>query len=677
LQVSQLYAQKTIHTDSIYLAILKIKNDSARNVESLNYTVSLIIRKNPMGAALGDVLMKQAIQAKDDKLLARVYGAIGGGYLRTGDYAIAYPYLIKALAIYQKVDDPVRHVRVYQNMAWIQIQLKDDAAETSLQDAIKITQARNLKGQESEVLGLLGVYYDSHLNFDKAIAAYKRSLTLGDKYGNKYSQASAYTNLSIALRRTKRYKEAFDNLLIAKRLATEVNDKYLMQSADQNLAELTLEMKDYNGAEKYILLALNNSKDNFEAVTRRGLFENLKNVYDKKGEYKKALQYSDSIIKLDQSVFDKDKVADIRDLQIKYQTAIKDQKILQQKAENQQEKQLLIIGQKQTQIQKLSFANKQKQFETDRKLQASLLQKNKLQGRLDKQLSSAQIFKQNETIKINKRLEAFLLIILTAALIIAALIFYNQRKTKQLNKVIVSQKNDLEDLNAVKDRMFSIIGHDMRSPINTLIAFTHLLEGEQVSDDNLRLYAAEIKKTLGSTAAMMNNLLNWANSQMRGYSPTFETYQLNAIANQVVSEVEPQAAQKGITINNNILPDINIFTDNNMAELILRNLITNAIKFTPQNGAITLTAEQSAAKTSFSVSDNGVGMSTDQVVLFNSKKIDYTVNSTRGTNKEKGTGLGLLLCKTFVELMDGSITLKSQPGQGSTFAVSLNAAIAV
>jgi signal transduction histidine kinase len=671
LRVGYAAAQNNILKDSTYLSLQKIKNDSARNSQIINYTVTLIMKKNPMGAALGDLLIKNAIQIKNNKLLAQVYGGIGGGYLRTGEYANAYPNFLKALTIYQKIDDPKRLIRVYQNMAWIQIQLKDDGANNSLQNALKIAKERNFIGIEAEIYSLYGVFYDSHLKFDKAITAYKEALLLNEKSGTKYAQISTLTNLAISLRRSKLYNESLENLLKAKTLAEQLNDKYLKQSVYQNLAELTLAMKDYDSAEKYILLALSNSKDNYEAVERQGLFENLKNVYSKKGEFKKALVYADSVISINDEVFAKQKVADIRNLQVKYETEIKDRKIEKQNSENLQQKQQLEINQKKTQIQQLNFANKQKQFETEGKLQASLLQKNNLQAKLDKQVRDAEIFKQNNQIKSGNRKLFALLVIVLFALIITPVIYLNQQKTKKLNTLILAQKQELENVNAVKDRMFSIVGHDMRSPINTLIAFNHLLENENISGDKLKLYSGEIKKTLDNTATMMNNLLNWANSQMQGYTPSFETHNLKDIAEQVVNSVTAQAAQKSIIINNHIPQDIAVYTDSNMTELILRNLVTNAIKFTPPNGIVTLNATQTATGALFSVSDSGIGMSPEQVIQFNAKKLDYTVKSTPGTNKEKGTGLGLLLCKTFTELMHGEISVKSEPGSGSTFSVTV------
>ena len=221
--------------------------------------------------------------------------------------------------------------------------------------------------------------------------------------------------------------------------------------------------------------------------------------------------------------------------------------------------------------------------------------------------------------------------------------------------------------------MFGIVSHDMRAPVNTLVAFNHLLEGEDLSPEKMKSYAKEIKKTLNHTSVLMENLLNWSSSQMQGYKPHLEKNSLKGISDNAINSVIDRAAQKKIRLQNNIPNGTMVYADSNMTELIMRNILANAIKYTPQNGLIELNAEQVKDKTTFFISDTGIGMNPDQLMHFNSDKYDYTSTSKPGTDMEKGSGLGLVLCKTFTAIMNGTIFVKSEYGSGSTFYITLPA----
>jgi signal transduction histidine kinase len=214
----------------------------------------------------------------------------------------------------------------------------------------------------------------------------------------------------------------------------------------------------------------------------------------------------------------------------------------------------------------------------------------------------------------------------------------------------------------------------MRAPINTLIAFTQLLEYDDISPENMAAYTGVLKKSLAHTAVLMENLLNWAKSQMEGFKPILEVFDIDFTAKEVVNTLHNQAVAKNITIEDNITSGTLIRADTNMMQLVLRNLISNAIKYTPNDGKISIDATHEGTNVVIYVTDSGIGMSELLVDRVNSSSYLQFTDSTPGTNKEKGTGLGLVLCKNFTVMMNGNISVKSEKGRGTQFTIVLPAA---
>ena len=673
------FSQISVVQDSSYQAIQKINNDSLKRERIAFYAYQLIIERLPRAKSVIEIITNDAIKSNDNLLLAKVYGLSGYAYLLQGNYNAAYPIYLEALKVHQKIDQPALLIKVHQDLMWIQVQLKElDAAEKSINTALDLSRKRNLKLKEAESYNLKGILFDSQSKFPQAIASYKESLKLNEQFGTKYNQFSTNINLGISYRRSKRYLDALDCFKKAEVIGnslTGINNA--KQSVVQNLAELTYETKDYDAAEKYILEALKNSKGNSELVARRGLFQNLKNIYAAKGDYQKAYNYSDSIAKVEEQVFSKDKLSDIRNLQTKYETQIKDQKIERQDLLNTQQKQQLTINlgnlelsEQQKQIQKLSFLNRQSELENEKQIQASILQKTSLQAQIYKTTSNQEIGLQKSKLKANQRLFIGLGVLIIIILVVAYLIYNTNKKTKKLNALILAQKSEIEKINAVKDQMFGIIGHDLRAPINTLMSFGVLLDHD-LSLEKMRLYSSQIKGTLDYTSNLMTNLLNWANSQMQGYQPKLKNQAILPIVNQALNVVKDLADKKNITIFTDLSTEITAKLDSDMFELVLRNLLTNAIKFTPKGGEINIGIEQLKNEVKISLSDTGKGLSSEQIHQINKQDVTQSFNSSLGTNNEKGTGLGLVLSKTFMQLMNGSIKVSSKLNEGSSFKLLL------
>jgi PAS domain S-box-containing protein len=246
----------------------------------------------------------------------------------------------------------------------------------------------------------------------------------------------------------------------------------------------------------------------------------------------------------------------------------------------------------------------------------------------------------------------------------------NITEQRQSERELIKSEARLRETNATKDKFFSIIAHDLKSPFNSILGFSELLrdEAKDMDIETIEKYAVIINSSSQHTLKLLDNLLVWATLQ-QGTIP-FEPRMilLNELILSEVKGFRHASIQKNIGLTCDITENIILTADENMIGTVVRNLIANALKFTPQDGKVMVKAEIQNSLVSISVSDTGVGLTKENVdKLF---RIE-TSFSTRGTENEKGTGLGLLLCKEFVEKHEGWIRVASVPGQGSMFIVTL------
>jgi signal transduction histidine kinase len=282
--------------------------------------------------------------------------------------------------------------------------------------------------------------------------------------------------------------------------------------------------------------------------------------------------------------------------------------------------------------------------------------------------------KQNAELKRENQLTIFVAIIMVLCLVIALLAINISRKRKRelklmanINEKITDQNNKLEISNDVKTRIFSIVSHDFKSPLASLQLFLSLLKGGDLDEKETMHLADELMKRMDITFSFIDNLLGWAQSQLQGYQPMPVEANLSHIVEDSFNLYKKQAQLKEITLYNHISTADYLITDDNMLKLVMRNLVSNALKYTNNGGRVDVSAEKTHDAMIIGVSDSGIGMNVDtQRKLFTMLRIN-----TIGTANEAGTGLGLMLSKEFIEKNGGSIWVKSEPGKGSTFYFSI------
>lgn len=235
---------------------------------------------------------------------------------------------------------------------------------------------------------------------------------------------------------------------------------------------------------------------------------------------------------------------------------------------------------------------------------------------------------------------------------------------------IEKQRDELRKLNATKDKFFSIIAHDLKNPFHSIMGFSDLLMSnyESIEDDQKREFIKLINESANSAYGLLENLLNWTRSQTNRIKFEPSQIDLSKIINQNISILGVHAKNKDISLSAEVPQNIIVVADENMVDTIIRNLLTNAIKFTPSNGKVHVSARIEDYDVFISVTDTGIGM--DESTLSKLMNVEEFFN-TPGTSGETGTGLGLIVSKEFILRHGSDLIIESKKGIGSTFTFSL------
>jgi len=239
---------------------------------------------------------------------------------------------------------------------------------------------------------------------------------------------------------------------------------------------------------------------------------------------------------------------------------------------------------------------------------------------------------------------------------------YNEEKKTAEQKTI-----ELMKLNEEKLKLFSIISHDLQAPLSSLHSYVRLVANNRFNSDERKQVERGLANALHGTQEMLSNMLVWSQSQLEGAHITLMPNTIQEVLMPVVDIQKIYAYQKGIVLETHIDGSLKVLVDRDMLQLIVRNLINNAIKFTPSNGRIRVSMAQHDAFCEITVEDNGIGIPIEQQdTLFSLR-----TRSTYGTNNERGIGLGLFLCKEYAQAQNGSISFESELGKGTRFCLRL------
>ncbi|MFU8813219.1 MAG: ATP-binding protein [Balneolaceae bacterium] len=240
-------------------------------------------------------------------------------------------------------------------------------------------------------------------------------------------------------------------------------------------------------------------------------------------------------------------------------------------------------------------------------------------------------------------------------------------KLNTLNKTIRNQKKELEELNEIKTKLFAIVAHDLRGPLSSLQSLLYLLREHDLTKEEVHEITGNLETSLQENASMMDNLLAWARSQMSGITLSNRRFELEKCVQAVLDEFKFSCKSKQVQIKTDIKPGTELDADYDMIKLVFRNLVANAIKFSEPDSIITIRAKAGDTFVRVEIEDEGVGIPEEH----RAKIFSNTNYTSRGTDNEKGSGLGLNLCKEFVEEHGGTIAFESEVGVGTTFIIHL------
>ncbi|MGM0566868.1 MAG: tetratricopeptide repeat-containing sensor histidine kinase [Bacteroidota bacterium] len=267
---------------------------------------------------------------------------------------------------------------------------------------------------------------------------------------------------------------------------------------------------------------------------------------------------------------------------------------------------------------------------------------------------------------------------ISIALIVLALSLYRNnalktklnRKLKQKNEAIARKNQELSDLNTTKDILFRVMAHDLKNPLSLVISYTEMLEEDfdDFEEAEIKDFIQKLNRASNDGLMLLENLMDWARSQTGAIEVKPEKINISEIVSEILALVSHNAESKNIQIQNNISDETPVWGDPNMTSAILRNLLTNAVKFTNPGGKVSLSAQKKENMMEITVEDDGMGM--DDSTL--QSLFDISLKKSReGTQKEKGTGLGLIICKDFTEKQGGSLKVSSAEDRGSRFRFTI------
>lgn len=579
------------------------------------------------------------------------------------------------------------------DLSW---ELRNSEPQKSIEygmEAIKF--ASNFQDDENLVKAhsFIGVAYRILGNYSESMDYYYKGLELAKTHDQKEQEGYAYINIGNLHIYQGHYYNAIENLNKARVIAEELDHKRMLAYVHLNLGRAQM-LRDENyialeNFQKALEIRIEINQVSGQAVC----YKYIGDIHLELGDSQKAAaNYKKSLEVVDQEM-DKDLYANILTMLAKAYFKNKKYSLARLNAEKS-----LKLGQDigakliiRDNLEVLSeIALQTNDFEAASKHLQCIIEYNDtlfnqrlsekmfdLEYRLEKQRKQAEIDLLNKD-KMIRELElgrartfniALLVILgLITAMFIYVLVSLKQRRAQ--NKLLEKQKSELNQLNKTKDKMFLIIGHDLRGPIGNLKSLIEmLLEDEEVAKDKGLMETFSIfMKSVQSVSDLLENLLLWAKSQRNEIVFTPENISLNTVVNRNIQLFRTIADHKNITLNSELKDNYDVYVDKNMLMTVFRNVISNAIKFTSGEGAIDIQVEKDDNFYKVAIKDSGIGFSDEVAQKIFDKKNFYT---TAGTNNEAGSGLGLLLSKEFIEINGGKIWAESQPEEGAIFYFTL------
>ncbi len=589
-------------------------------------------------------------------------------YSTKNDYYNAIDSYNKSKRLFKELDDTLGYARVSNGIGLIEIKRGNyaEGLENALL-AIQVFERMNLREELSLAYNSLAEAYYNTNQIDKALEFNYKALNVRTQLQDNTGIKNSTKNIALLYSERKEHRKAIEYFEKVLNLLDTENDNDLRGEILPRIGEEYLQFREYEKAAEYLLEGL---KYNRNTQNEDGLLRSLNSIGHlnlKQNKLKLAQAQLDEAYSIAKNGVNKHELLknyklhkELDSIQKQYQNAFFWQgKYYDLKTELDKESQpkipVITTPVTETNIDE-AFTN-------------------------EVSIENEAINKENEkSIKRLKLLSYVLAFAILVSLLVLVISHLKHRKrleyareleekNKQIelqNEAILEQTHHLEEVNKVKDRLFSIVSHDLKDSISSIKGFIDLLREDSLTKEEFYELIPELSENADNASLLLFNLLNWSKSQMQNLESNPELFNIQDVFHNKMGLIEQKVEQKRIVLIDESQRDF-VYADKSMIEIVIQNLLTNAVKFSRIGDAITVSNRDQNGKSLICVEDTGVGISPENL----NKLFKNNTFTTIGTKNEKGTGLGLTICKELVELNDGRIWVESVQNVGTKFFVEL------
>ncbi len=546
--------------------------------------------------------LQQIKKLNDSTRLATIYSEIGIYYYRQSNDPLALENFVKSYKIAEVMKDIPRLAGLSNNIGNVYRYLGDmeNAKEFTLKAIFYKNELKDSTRMASSYHNL-GITYDMLGRVDSALYYFKLSEWYKFKFNNVRGLASTYVSLSEVFNKKGNTDSAFFYLDKAIALDQQLNYSYGLGYDLNSRGRMHYEAGNFKLALDDVRKALNIAED---ARLIKDATMLLSDIYEQLNDYKNAALYRKRYAAFADSVNQVEKEASLQEMQVKFETDLKDSEIAQ------------------------------------------------LEG--DKQIQDLQAARE-------RQFRLFLIILVTLLIVTAVVTYYNYRIKLKANVI-------LDEQNRAKSKLFTIISHDLKNPV---AAFRNMSEGladnlENLSKDKIGSYLSKMGANAIEVENQLNELLIWASQQLKKEEIKTESVEIKPLVEQVMALVSPLSEQRGVTLNSQVAPDFRLVAHPELLKTVLRNIVTNALKFTESGGLVELVTTYENGRPVIKIKDTGIGMRPEELELL----LKNSNASEIKNHANKGTGLGFSLIKDIMDKLNGQLSVDSEHTKGTTFTLS-------
>jgi signal transduction histidine kinase len=555
--------------------------------------------------AYGNKAEKLARGINDKKSAAVAYNHISQIHGQLGFLDRSLEYALRALKLFEELGDKKNLSEAYKNIGNVYRDLRN--SKLALTYYIKSLYLLEELGDKKGVARLsnnIGIIHSDSGQYEKAMVYYQKSLSLVKELNWQMGQVAAMNNIATLYSATGKHTLSLEYNLKALEISKGLGQKRNTAILLSNIGVDYRQLGRYNKALRYVYNALDIAKEIKNKDIIRNFYEELSYIYDAMKDYKQAFLYLKKYKNTDDEILSEEARKNISELWTKFETEKKEKK-----------------------IQRLTQDNCIQQLKLER-----------------------------------QELGRNFLIVVTLLILALSVVIYSRYRTKwKAERRLRESEQKLRAMNISKDKLFSIIAHDLGSPLNSILLSSGFLEKkyQTLEEEEVKELLHQIYENTDHIAKLLDNLLKWAVSQLGKLEVEMETLDLSQLTGETIELMMSSAREKNLHLVSHINKNTLVWADKRMVETILRNLVSNAVKYSKNGGKVHIFSQSHQDFLEVAVADSGVGIPPDKL----NSLFDLGVhNSTRGTAGEKGIGLGLVLCKEFVEKNRGTIRVESNTG---------------